>query len=64
MIRYMKKVLAFAKKNPAYVAVIHAIGGIGIGILIASPVAGIHPVHWGAAFIIVALLGHLYMWIA
>lgn len=64
MIRYMKNALAFAKKNPVYVAVIHAIGGIGIGILIASPVAGTHPVRWGAAFIIVSLLGHLYIWIA
>ena len=58
MIRYMKKVLAFAKKNPAYVAVIHAIGGIGIGILIASPVAGIHPVRWGVAFLAISILGH------
>jgi hypothetical protein len=57
----MKKVLAFAKKNPVYVALIHALGGIGIGILIASPVAGIHPVRWAAAFITVSLLGHLYM---
>ena len=60
----MNKVLAFAKNNPVYVAVIHAIGGIGIGILIASSVAGVHPVRWGVAFIIVSLLGHLYMLIA
>lgn len=60
----MKNVLAFAKKNPVYVAVIHAIGGIGIGILIASPVAGTHPVRWGAAFIIISLLGHFYILIA
>jgi hypothetical protein len=60
----MNKVLAFAKKNPVYVAVIHAIGGIGIGILIASPVASVHPVRWGVAFIIISLLGHLYMLIA
>ena len=60
----MKKVLTFAKKNPAYIGVIHAIGGVGIGILIASPVAGVHPVRWAAAFIIVSLIGHLYMWIA
>jgi len=60
----MKKALAFAKKNPAYVGTIHALGGIGIGILIASPVAGIHPVRWALAFILVSLLGHLYMWIA
>jgi len=60
----MKKVLAYAKKHPAYVAAVHAIGGIGIGIFIASPVAGIHPVRWAATFIAVSLAGHLYMWFA
>ena len=60
----MNKALAFAKKYPVYVAVVHAIGGIGIGILIASPIAGVHPVRWGVAFIIVSLFGHLYMLIA
>ncbi len=63
MINYMKKMLAYAKKNPVYIAVIHAIGGIGVGILIASPMAYPHPVRWGVAFIVVALLGHLYIFL-
>ncbi len=58
----MKKMLAFAKKHPAYIGTIHAIGGIGVGILIASPLAGIHPIRWGVIFIAVAILGHLYAW--
>ncbi len=57
----MKKALAFAKKHPAYIATIHAIGGIGIGIMIASPIAGVHPIRWGIAFLIISLLGHLYI---
>lgn len=60
----MKKVMVFAKKHPVYIATIHAIGGIGIGILIASPLAGIHPVRWGLAFIVLSILGHLYMLVA
>jgi hypothetical protein len=60
----MKKVLAFAKKNPVYIATIHAIGGVGVGILIASPIAGEHPIRWGVALLIASLLGHLYMWFA
>ena len=56
----MKKGIAFMKKYPAYNATIHAIGGIGIGILIASPVAGIHPVRFGLAFLVVSALGHAY----
>ncbi len=58
----MKKALAFAKKHPVYIATIHAIGGIGVGIIIASPLAGTHPVRWGFAFIVVSLIGHLYVW--
>ena len=60
----MKKVMAFAKKHPAYIATIHALGGIGIGILIASPIAGIHPVRWGITFLVLSILGHVYMWFA
>ena len=58
----MKKGMAFLKKNPAYNATIHAIGGVGVGILIASPVAGEHPVRWGVALMAISLLGHLYAW--
>ncbi len=60
----MKKVMTFAKKHPAYIGTIHALGGIGIGILIASPIAGIHPVRWGIAFLGLSILGHVYMWFA
>lgn len=56
--------MTFMKKHPAYVATIHAIGGVGIGILIASPVAGIHPVRWGIALLAISLIGHLYAWFA
>lgn len=56
--------MAFMKKHPEYNAGVHAIGGVGIGILIAYPVAGIHPVRFGIAFLILSLLGHLYAWFA
>lgn len=60
----MKKATAYIKKHPVYNSIIHAIGGIGIGIIIASPIAGIHPIRWGIAFLIVSLLGHIYAWVA
>lgn len=56
--------MIFLKKNPTYNAVIHALGGVGVGILIASPVAGTHPVRWGVAFLAISLLGHIYAWFA
>ena len=39
---------------------IHALGGIGLGILIASPMANPHPVRWGVVFLIASLLGQIY----
>jgi hypothetical protein len=47
-------------KNPTYTATIHAIIGVGIGMLLTYPLAGIHPVRWALAFVAVGLLGHLY----
>ncbi|HSW89588.1 MAG TPA: hypothetical protein VLH19_01820 [Patescibacteria group bacterium] len=60
----MKKAMTFIKKHLWFVGLIHAIGGIGVGIMIASPLAGAHPIRWGIAFIAVAALGHLYIWFA
>jgi hypothetical protein len=60
----MKKGMAFMKKHPAYNATIHALGGVGIGVLIASPVAGIHPVRFGIVFLTVSILGHVYALVA
>lgn len=60
----MKKAMTFMKKHPAYTSSIHAIGGVGVGILIASPLAGVHPVRWGVALLIISLLGHIYAWFA
>lgn len=60
----MEKATSYFKKHIAYTSLVHAIGGIGIGILIASPVAGIHPVRFGIALLAISLLGHLYAWFA
>ena len=53
------KMLKYFSKRPFYSAVIHVIAGIGIGFLLTYTVAGIHPVRWGVAFLVIALLGHL-----
>lgn len=60
----MKKAMAFMKKYPAYTATIHFIGGVGIGVLIASPIAGTHPIRWGLILIAISILGHIYAWFA
>lgn len=60
----MKKAILFFKKHMLYTSIVHAIGGVGVGILISHPFAGVHPVRWGVGLIIVAILGHLYAFFA
>ena len=55
-----KKVLAYLKSHVEYNALIHALGGVGLGIIIASPFAFPHPVRWGLFFFTLSLAGHLY----
>ncbi|HVZ67599.1 MAG TPA: hypothetical protein VG917_05070 [Patescibacteria group bacterium] len=54
----MKKAEKYFSKNPAYNAAVHALGGIGLGILLTHLAFDPHPVRWAALFIGLALLGH------
>ncbi|MDD4938389.1 MAG: hypothetical protein PHX34_05275 [Candidatus Shapirobacteria bacterium] len=45
-------------------ALSHALAGIGVGILITYPFVGSHPLRWGAFFLVVGLIGHLYAYFA
>lgn len=56
--------MKYFKKHPAYVATVHLLGGIGVGAILTYPVFSPHQVRWGAAFIGLAILGHLYAWMA
>ena len=56
----MKQVERFFTKHTSYNAAVHGVAGIGIGMLLTYPLAGIHPVRWGVAFLVLGLLGHLY----
>ncbi len=57
---YEKKATKYLSKYPKYNAIIHVLGGIGIGFLLAYPVAGSHPVRWGLIFLGLSLIGHLW----
>lgn len=47
--------------HPIYNAVVHAIGGMAIGVLIARPLDQGHPVQLASILAAIAILGHLYI---
>ncbi len=59
--KYRKQAIGYFKNHPEYNATVHVVGGIGLGILIASPLTFPHPLRWAAIFMSVSLLGHLYI---
>lgn len=57
MYRIIRK---YFEKHAYYNSVMHLIFGVGLGILIARPVIGEHPVRWAMALMAIGTLGHLY----
>lgn len=55
-----RKVEKYFAKHTFYNSAIHFLGGVGVGIIIARPIIGVHPVRWGIAFILIAVWGHVY----
>lgn len=53
---------SYFKRYPAYNALVHAIGGIGLGILLTHTVVDPHTMRWGLGLIVIAVLGHIYPW--
>ena len=60
MQKFYKKMLKYFAKNSSYNSFVHFLGGLGVGFLLAYPIAGIHPVRWGLAFIGLSLAGHVW----
>ena len=60
MMKLYKKGLLYFSKHPLHNAVVHVLCGMGIGMLLTYPMAGIHPVRWGVAFLALGILGHLW----
>lgn len=52
--------LKFFRAHPRYNSFVHAVIGMGIGIMITYPIVGPHPVKWGMVLLGVGLIAHLY----
>ncbi|MEK7065382.1 MAG: hypothetical protein AAB961_00170 [Patescibacteria group bacterium] len=59
-LKYRKRALRYFQNHVEYNAFIHVLGGVGLGILLASPLAFPHPVRWAVVLLGISLLGHLY----
>lgn len=58
--KYIKHINKFLSKNTEFNSVIHAMLGIGVGILITYPLIGVHPLRWAIFFIGIAVIGHIW----
>jgi len=52
--------MKYFSKHLPYALSVHMLGGIGAGIIFARPLAGDHPVRWGAGLLIISLAGHVW----
>lgn len=57
-----EKSIKYFSKHPMYNAMIHLSGGIAIGVLIARPFDGGHPLQLAAIFGGIAIVGHAIPW--
>lgn len=54
-----KRALAFFSRHVEYNALVHVLGGIGLGIIIAG-FAFPYQVNWALGLLALSLLGHIY----
>jgi len=57
---YRRRAVSYFRDHVEYSAAVHVLGGIGLGILLASPMAFPHPVRWAGVLLGLSLAGHLY----
>ncbi|HEX8966104.1 MAG TPA: hypothetical protein VF820_06765 [Patescibacteria group bacterium] len=60
LLKYRKKAMLYFGHHVEYNAFVHVLAGIGLGILIASPIAFPHPVRWALTLLALSIVGHLY----
>lgn len=58
--KYYKNAVKYFTKHPDQNAFVHLLLGIGIGFLLTYPVAETHPVRWGALFLLLGAIGHVW----
>ncbi len=58
--KVFKTAMTYFRRHEMFNGAIHALAGVGIGILITYPLAGVHPVRWGLFFLALGVAGHVW----
>jgi hypothetical protein len=58
--KYRKKAIAYFGRHVEFNALTHLIGGIGLGIVIAAPLANPHPLRWALILLAIGIFCHIY----
>ncbi len=58
---FWKRGVKSMSRHPWFNSWSHLVAGVGIGIIVARPLAVDHPIRWGVGFLAVFVLMHLYM---
>ncbi len=56
---YRKRALSFFSKHVEYNALVHVLGGIGLGVILAEFIFP-YQVQWALGLLFISILGHLY----
>jgi len=60
ILKLRKRAINYFGRHVEFNALVHALAGIGFGILIAAPIAYPHPVRWALFLLGLSFLGHLF----
>lgn len=60
LVKMWKQSLRYMGKHPWFNMWTHIIAGLGIGIVLARPLATDHPVRWGIGLLLISGAMHLY----
>lgn len=58
MCNHKGKICKYFTKHPHENSMAHLFIGVGVGFLLAYPLAATHPVRWGVVFIVLGLVIH------
>ncbi len=60
MKKFSKSARKYLGAHTQFSGLVHLLFGIGIGVILTYPIAGVHPLRFGFMFLVLGILG--YVW--